>query len=360
MKVLLVTGSYPPMKCGVGDYTSSLAGALAALPEVGVTVLTTRSEAGATPGQGVDVQRTLKSWNIGEWRTVYRAVRDLRPDVVHVQYPTQGYANGFLPFVVPLISWLLGSKVIQTWHEGCLLRRLPHLFFQAIVPGGLIVVRPNYRESLRPVFRWALWNKSFRFIGNAAIVPQAKLSDDERKALRERYLQGQRRLIVFFGFVLPAKGVELLFDIADPKTDQLVIAGHLIDADSERKIRLRQADSAWIGRSTITGSLEAGAAAALMAVADAVVLPFRQGGGEWNSSIHAAELQGTFVLTTSKTVNGYQAESNAYFARIDDVQEMKAALQAHAGTRRPVGSEPYGWSQIARDHMLSYRAAGAS
>lgn len=361
MQVLLVTGSYPPMKCGVGDYTSHLAAALAVLPDVEVSVLTTQSgEVGDSTVDGVDVRRALKSWRAGEWRTVYRKIKELRPDVVHVQYPTQGYGNGFLPFMVPLMAKMLGSKVVQTWHEGCSIRRLPHLFLQAIVPGGLVAVRPNYRKMIWPIFRWALWNKTFRFIGNAAIVPRAMLSEAERNALRERYLQGQRRMVVFFGFVLPAKGVELLFDVADPATDQLVIAGELIDPGTEQNIRRRQSEPAWHGRSTLTGFLMVEDAAALLAVADAVVLPFRKGGGEWNSSIHAAAVQGTFVLTTSKTVKGYDAETNVYFARIDDVKEMKAALQAHAGTRQAQSSEPYDWAEIARDHKLLYQAVGAA
>ena len=40
IRVLLITGSYPPMKCGVGSYSQRLAMALADYSGVKVTVLT--------------------------------------------------------------------------------------------------------------------------------------------------------------------------------------------------------------------------------------------------------------------------------------------------------------------------------
>ena len=46
MKVLLVTGSFPPMKCGVGDYTACLAEALARKPNIEVAVLTSQGAEG--------------------------------------------------------------------------------------------------------------------------------------------------------------------------------------------------------------------------------------------------------------------------------------------------------------------------
>ncbi len=42
MRVMLITGSFPPMHCGVGDYTCKLAAALAERADLCVTVLTSR------------------------------------------------------------------------------------------------------------------------------------------------------------------------------------------------------------------------------------------------------------------------------------------------------------------------------
>jgi hypothetical protein len=64
----------------------------------------------------------------------------------------------------------------------------------------------------------------------------------------------------------------------------------------------------------VTGFLAPEQAGRLLAAADAAVFPFLDGGGEWNSSIHGAAAQGTFVLATSMNKRGYDAAKNIYYA----------------------------------------------
>ena len=357
MRVLIVTGSFPPMKCGVGDYTYSLAKALAADPGMDVAVLTSLS-GGKVPG--IDVFPIVRDWSLFELPRVVETIKKWAPDIIHVQHPTQGYGKGYLPWLVPMIGFTMGKKVAQTWHELYRRHRLARkLFLQAFVPGILVVVRPNYRESLPFLLRWAVWGKKFAFIRNASAIPKAELSDFARDELRNQYLKGQKRLIVFFGFVHPVKGVELLFEIADPCIDHIVIAGELSMAEGySREIRTRAFSMPWDGKVTITGFLSPDNSASLLAVADAVILPFRLGGGEWNTSIHGAVLQGTFVVTASKSFNGYDEKHNVYYAQVDNVQEMKAALSTYAGRRRKCDPEmdESGWKEIANKHHSLYES----
>jgi hypothetical protein len=205
--------------------------------------------------------------------------------------------------------------------------------------------------------RWALWNKSVVFIQNASVIPRNDLSEQEKSTLKERYLKEQKRLIVFFGFVHPHKGVELLFDIADPASDHIVIAGEMGEGgDYQQEIMRRASAEPWLGKVTTTGFLPPGDVAGLLAVADAVILPFRDGGGEWNTSIHGATLQGTIVITTSQSRNGYDKKHHVYYAKVDDVQEMRSVLEVYAGRRREYDAHPdsNAWRQIAAEHHSLY------
>jgi len=94
----------------------------------------------------------------------------------------------------------------------------------------------------------------------------------------------------------------------------------------------------------------------LLAAADAVVLPFRNGGGIWNSSIHAAAIQGSAVITTSLDARGLDDKWNVYFAPVDGVPEMKAALDRLAGRRRAADGSVDGddWDRIAEQHLALY------
>lgn len=359
MRVLLVTGSFPPMRCGVGDYSYSLAEALAVDPEIHVGVLTSISGGEIGKTNGIEIFPIIKWWRLAEALKVIKIIWNWSPDIVHIQYPTQGYGNGLLPWVLPMISFLMRKKVVQTWHEGYSRRNAPKLFLKSIIPGRLVFVRPQYKENLHPMLFWALWKKKTKFISNASAIPRVDLGEQEKHILKKQYLKKQKRLIVFFGFVYPNKGVELLFDVADPTTDQIVIAGEIDEkGDYAHEIMRHASVESWQGKVTITGFLPSSDVAALLAVADAVILPFRVGGGEWNTSIHGAVLNGALVITTSLSQSGYDKRRNVYFAKVDGVQEMSSALNAYAGMRRRYDADidRNEWQRIADDHRSLYES----
>jgi len=345
------------MRCGVGDYTYSLATALADAPATRVGVLTSVDAETTRQGDDLDVFPIIDHWDAVEAPKVLRLIGQWSPDIVHIQYPTRGYGRGLLPRWLPLIAFLKRTKVVQTWHESYHPRSWLKLFVQSVVPSGLVVVRSNYRDLLPVRLRWSLWNKQYAFIRNASPIPRVHLNDNEAKEVREHYLRGQKRLIVFFGFVYRNKGVELLFDIADPASDQIVIAGEVVEASAyHRRIAALASAKPWAGKATITGFLPPADVAALLAVADAVILPYRVGGGEWNTSVHAAVMQGSFVITTSLTNHGYEDKRNMFFAGVDDAQAMRSALDTYAGRKRrhEHDTDRDEWKDIADEHLSLY------
>lgn len=360
MRVLLIAGSYPPMKCGVGDYSYNLANSLAFHPEIQVGVLTSFCAGQVNKPTGIEIFPVMRKWGLSEISKFKEIIRSWSPDIVHIQYPTQGYGSGLLPWLLPMICFLMKKKIVQTWHEGFSRRNVLKLFLISIIPGKLVVVRPQYKERiLNPIFRWALWRKNPLFIRNASSVPCVELNEQKKEVLKRLYLKKQKRLVVFFGFVYPHKGVELLFQIADTNVDQIVIAGEIDKKGNYyREIIKLFSSELWQDKVTVTGFLPKIDAAELLAVADAVIFPFRDGGGEWNTSIHGAVLNRAFVITTSRTQSGYDKKRNIYFAKVDDVQQMRSALAAYAGTRREydVDIDKDEWLKIASEHYSLYKS----
>jgi glycosyltransferase involved in cell wall biosynthesis len=357
MKVLLITGSYPPMKCGVGDYSCKLAKALAANPQIQVAILTSAIDGATDINDKIEVFRTLKKWSLAETFKAAKVIFRWTPDIVHIQFPTQGYRNGLLPWILPIILFLTGKKVVQTWHEG--FSNWRRLLLIAMVPDVLVTVYPSYKELLHPKLRWVLLLKKCELVPIASNIPVIDMSESQKNILKKKYLKDQKRLVVFFGFVYPHKGVELLFEIADPSSDQIVIAGEFDSAQAYNHRIIEQASSKpWIDKVTITGFLPPDKISELLTVADAVILPFRTGQGEWNrGSVYAAVTHKTFVITTSKTRNGYDQKRNIYYAKVDNVQEMKSALCNYAGSRREKDAEidKDEWQEIANKHIGIYK-----
>lgn len=360
MRVLLITGSFPPMRCGVGDYSQKLADALMVGGRLQVAVLTSDQVEGRNARSGIEIFPVMKKWRLTETHRVIRVIGFWKPDLIHIQYPTQGYGSGMLPWILPLVAYFMRVKVVQTWHEIYGIRYALRVFLKSITPSQLIVVRPHYKELLQTMMRWTLWGKEPKYIRNASVIPRAEMSAEQKSEFRKKYLQEQKRLIVFFGFVYPSKGVEFLFDIADPETDRIIIAG-VVDKNEGygKDIETRAQAPKWLGKVEITGFLESEEIARLLVVADAVILPFRVGGGEWNTSLHSAIHNGTFVITTSASRNGYDKSSNVYYARIDDLNEMRKALNIYFGSKREpaLSQETAGWSEIADQHLRLYEKA---
>lgn len=357
MRVMIVGGSYPPMKCGVGDYTARLASALAELPGTEVAVLTDRRAHDSRCHGRLTILPEVATWNLRGWREVLAVVRAWKPNVVHVQFPTQGYGSGWLPWLLPLLLKLQGIPFVQTWHEFMPMKSTRDWALIAGM-GRVIVVRPNYRKTMPIVYRWLVGSRRIKFIPNTSSIPRVNLQESARKAVRSRFVADSKMLVAYFGFAYAHKGVQQLFDILDPQRHHLVLICDLHEDDPyHQQLLALLASTAWTGSVTVTGFLPEEEVGMILASADAVVLPFRHGGGMWNSSLHGAVIQGTFVLTTATDRTGYVEAENVYYARPDDIPEMRKAVLDYACRRRRVDHNcryPT-WAEIAEDHMRVYR-----
>ena len=355
MRVLLVSGSYPPMKCGIGAYTARLASALADRPGLEVAVLTDVAAGTRRFDQKVEVLPVADGWVWRDLPRITKSAEDWAPTVAHVQYPTQGYGTRLLPYMLPLAFFLRRIPTVQTWHEFWLgrFRSVPN----AVVPGGLVFVRPGHLKRVPRTYRFLMKRKIVREIPNASPLPIAALTDAERAQTRRRYVPNGRRMVVYFGFAYPAKGVEAIFEVANPTRDHIVLVCDLSERDDYHGRLLQLAgEPRWSGKASFTGYLPDEDAASLLASADAIVLPFRDGGGNWNTSVHAGRSQGTFVLTTSEELRGFVPAENCYYASPGKLDEMRMALDRHMGSRalRHADKPQAAWPAIAEAHEVLY------
>jgi glycosyltransferase involved in cell wall biosynthesis len=356
---MLVTGSYPPMFCGVGDYSARLA---AALREEGadVHVLTTRRPEHSAENAAW-VHEEMPSWTQGSIREFYTALCRINPDIVHVQYPTQGYHYATAPALLLLMARIRRNfSVVSTWHEypsDNLTKGKICQIVLALISRAVVVVRPEYQLRVRGVLSKALGDIKIHFIPNASVIPTVALDEAERLNIRRQICQTDRPLVTFFGFAYPHKGVEQIFDITDPAKHHLLLIGDLTKSDPyHERLRSLAGSDRWRGHVTITGFVDQQLAARYLAASDAVVFPFVNGGGHWNSSLHAAMAQGTFVITTSETHKGYNPAENVYYSAPNSTAEMSAALRTHIGTRTaPSELSANPWAVIAQSHLDLYR-----
>jgi glycosyltransferase involved in cell wall biosynthesis len=362
LRILMVTGSYPPMMCGVGDYTEGLVNALRKCGlEVRVLTMAIKFPPdGKVQNSETWIRRVVNSWGMRHYKVFLDEVKAFSPDIVHIQDPTQGYSYATAPVLMVLLASLAKPmNIIWTWHEfvpKIYNKRLIAFHLMALLSKVIIFVRYDFKEQTPHFLSLLLRKKPFEFIPNASVIPKIDMNNESITRLRQSITTDEKQIIVFFGFIYPNKRVESLFEIADPRKHHLVLIGNLDPKyDYHQRILSLSEDPQWSGSITMLGFLGAKEAGEMIKIADAVVLPYAEGAGSWNTSLHAATLQGTFVLTTSLSQKGYDSETNIFYADVGDVASMRMALEKYAGMKRDVKAIEDPWVQIAQNHIKIYK-----
>jgi glycosyltransferase involved in cell wall biosynthesis len=346
MRVLFISGSFLPDRCGVADYLWHLVQELAACTDTEVAVLSSCPN----PACCAHPVRHFKGRNIVSIKDAAKAVWAFRPDIVHIQYPASRAISRYIPLFVRRV---LRTPVAQTWHEHY--TECSQLRWSNVLGlDGVVYVREDLPQRL-PTWLHRMVKHKATHVPNASTIPSIRMTNEQRSAIKNG-ICGGRRLVTFFGFANPNKGVDELFRIADPDRHHLLLICDL-DQRTEyhrRLLSLAQSES-WRGHVTMTGFLPPAEVGRLLAVSDAIVFPFPAGIGDWNTSVQAALASGSFVIGTSDNYTrlGYDNSRNLALAPCGDWQAIRAELLAGLGRRQEPDSSN-GWSAIANAHRELY------
>jgi glycosyltransferase involved in cell wall biosynthesis len=353
----LISGMYPPAMCGVGDYTVQLSKALADCDGVKVGLLT-HHEISPIDAR-VDQVVFTGNWGLGSTVKIWNGVKRWKPDVVHMQHPSLGlYRRSFSLLILIWLLRLHAIRLIVTLHEPIKMHSLPWLISFCMNAEALIYVRSNYLSLLGSIQHWLFSRCRSYLIANSSPIPTSRLTALQLQTLRLAQLQDKSRLLVFFGFVFPVKGIEYLFPIMNADRDRLLIIGACPDHDYRNQLIYEAKRQSLGGLISFTGVLPADQVADLMACADAVVLPFLSGAGMWNTSVHAALAQGTLVITTTTGEVRHDLERNIFFIQPKNSEAIRELLDMHAGRKVTPLSPHMEWKKIAEHHLQAYAFRG--
>jgi glycosyltransferase involved in cell wall biosynthesis len=202
MRILIISGEYPPVISGMGDYARQLAVHLNAQ---GHKVIVMTAKNGPNENQdGIEILRQMESWDYGARETLKTALKIWNPDIVHLQYMSHTFRQSlftpFLPFFIK--SWFPQMKVMTTFHEFAApfnrLALLPLLY----CTDAAIVTNQHHLRLLSKLMR-ALWlKKPVHKIPLAAnILPPADYKEN-RAVVREQLGASQEDiLLVRFGIL---------------------------------------------------------------------------------------------------------------------------------------------------------------
>lgn len=314
MKIGLITGEFPPMQGGVGDYTNELTQALAK-SGVEVHVITNKSPVSTQSVQPlITIQPVIERWSFPALFQIRSIAQSLNLSILNVQYQAAAYGLSapihFLPDVV-------GSKTktVITFHD----LRLPYLFPKAgpLRPwtvthlarsaAGVIVTDPADEKELEK--RGGVKRLTQIPIGsNIAPNPPPNY---ERAAWRARWgVQFDEFLMGYFGFLSESKGGDVLIGALaalagrQARVKLILIGGQSGSSDSAnndtfaRELDKLIRDYNVADRIIRTGFVESAEVTAHLLACDALVLPYQDGVSFRRGSLMAALAHGCPIITT--------------------------------------------------------------
>jgi glycosyltransferase involved in cell wall biosynthesis len=389
MKIGLITGEYPPMQGGVGDFTRELARALAQQGHA-VHVIT---GTGAGDDDGVRAHRLIKSWGVGCWRRIAAVVRQQQLDVLNIQYEPAAYAMqvgvNFLPS--RYARRLIKAPIVTTYHDLL----MPYLFPKAgplrwkvveyLARRSDAVIVTNEEDRLRlsnlqlPTsnLQPPISNLHLIPIGSNILPAQADVLDVA--AERERWRIGPDEFAVgYFGFLNLSKGGEALMQALRLLLDQrlparLILVGSRIGASDPTNAAYAAQVEALIealdlkDHVSATGYLDAGSVSRALLACDVLALPYVDGASVRRGSLMAAIAHGRPIVTTEPRypIEGLTAGESAIYVPPNDppalAQALKRvlldpALRARLAQAAREAAKLYTWDRIAAKTLEVFRA----
>lgn len=372
MRVVLVSGTWPPIRCGVGDYVARLAAPLAARG-VALEVVTSRGGRAPAP-RGVRVHPVIVNWGAaGAWALRDRVVA-LAPDLVHVQYPTLAYGRGLAVNLLPALlrRRAPGLPIVTTLHEFAQYRRAGRVRLGPNILLARAVCVTSDEERTAVAAAYPSVRPRIRVIPIGSNIPVTGSAAAGRRRLRALGVRGRDRVLLYFGWASPGKGLFFLLEAVRRLWDAGVPV-RLIGAAAfsprtnayHAALARRARDLEIMDLVKWTGYLPERAVSDFLRAADLCVLPYEDGLKMNRGSFIAALVHGTPVITTHGP--GVRAVRGAALtlSRPDGEPLARAigeALRRPPRSRAPWphAARPFAWDRIAAAYVGVYRAALAS
>ncbi len=204
------------MKCGVGDYTELLVRYLATM-DATVFLITSRDGTGlnTTDANNLFMHNIINDWGFRDLRLLIQTVLSLRPDIIHIQYPTLAY-SGYkcMINIFPLFFRLFNRKIpiLVTLHEfsnTSFLRKLTLIPFFLICEKIIVTTEYEKRSLLKTRLVSA---ERIQTIPLGSSIETVEADQSAKDTLRETLkIRKDSFIIGYFGYIYSAKNLELLF-----------------------------------------------------------------------------------------------------------------------------------------------------
>lgn len=332
-KNLLITGSYPPDVCGVGDYTNVLRNELIK--------------------QKNDFEIDVffkKDWSVTFLWPYLKEIKARNPAIIQMQYPTEGYGYSFLPLL--LLMFLQQYQTVLSLHELSNRTFKARLFTYLLVLFSDYIIFSNTKEEeyLKGLFIFK--HKKTTVINIGSNIPAAP--NNKEFALRGYDL-------IYFGHIRPLKGLEKFLEVVKGlktigQEIKCAIIGQTLENYNDFSKYIYQ-QSQTLGITMLTNMSNEDTAKAL-SDSKIAYLPFPDGISARRGSLLAAVVNNCRVVSTLSKEPDINAFFDQYCYLTNTCQEaidvINKLLNGNDEKNVQALSNIFSWDSIAKAHITFY------
>lgn len=345
------------MKCGVGDYTSKLAGELAT---IGNEVHVITSDRANAISDKVNIHNIVKVWKLFAISPIIKELKKIKPDVVNIQYPSNEYYRRTVSLLPLFIKYIIRCKVTITIHEYDYfnttnkksLRDKIRLYLSFYKLDKIITVEEKFINRINKDYSKA----SIAYIPISSSISRSEARKEQLDIIRKKYKLDGKKILSYFGFAVPEKGLEYLFKCIQKLDDdvKLLFINDLDEKNEYHKTLLDLIDKLKIkDKVIITGFIDNEKDVAnLLAVSDIAVLPFINGLKKSNSSFLAAYNQKIRVITTRK--NNEKDGNGIYYIEPKEEEELFEKIKYVLNDKEEFTRDVLTWDNVAKSFLDTF------
>lgn len=236
MKVCMISTA-PPRPCGIANYSVKLGKALSKQGKCRLVVLADDYDASVgnafVSSEGLEIIRVWTRNSLLYPFQIFRALVHEKPDVIHIQHEYLLFGSPHVSGVFPallLLLQLLRRPIVVTMHAVIPRTSLSTGFFTKYGLGGRLVSLEKFATFAVTVLLGAFASKVVVHLKSAKKTltecykfPQEKVTvihhgvdnfetDLKPSDAKKKLDLGGSRMVLFFGFIRPSKGIEHLLE----------------------------------------------------------------------------------------------------------------------------------------------------
>lgn len=303
--MLIISGTFPNLRCGVGDYVKKLIESLIKR-NIDVKLLTSHDPSIDSAGY---VYAWIKKWNVFSIYKILSFIKRSRPSLINLQVPTLKYRSALnsISFLPLLSKIFFNSKpFIVTIHDYCITKRFLKIFFFPLFLFANTIIITNGEDERDVVRHFPFFKRKIKKIYMGPLLETIILNEDRKEEFaRKISYRKENRFISTLGFIKKNRCLDIIIKVfhklsRDDGNLRLLILGDVQRAhDNKYKNYLyRLIDRLNLkGKIYTMGFCEAQEILFYLSISDLAILLYARGASFRRSSLINCIAQNTPILT---------------------------------------------------------------